>query len=260
MSQLLEEALEAIRKGERVALATIVQSKGSTPRATGAKMLVFLDGAPKGTIGGGEMEGQVIKEALAVLKSGQPRLLHYSFREVEEGGVGICGGENDVFIDVLGPPRQLLIVGAGHVGQAVAELGCFLGLDCIVMDHRAEFANSERFPRARQILLDDVVKSLGEYPINQQTYIVIVTRGHVQDIEALSAVIHCPAAYIGMIGSRRKTERVFEVMRAQGVEQALLNKVHAPIGLDIGAETPEEIAVSIAGQIIALMHGKLRDA
>ena len=216
MRQLFEAALEAIRKGETVALATIVRAQGSTPRATGAKMLVLRDGTIRGTIG---------------------------------------GGENDVFIDVLGPAKELLIVGAGHVGQAVAELGAFLGMDCIVLDHRPEFANQQRFPRATQILVGDTVQSLRQYLITRQTYIVIVTRGHVQDTNALGAVIHSPAAYIGMIGSRRKTTRVMEAMKALGVEQALLDRVCAPIGLKIGAETPEEIAVSIIGQIIAVMRG-----
>jgi len=217
MRQLYEAALEATRNGETVALATIVRAQGSTPRATGSKMLVFRDGTIKGTIG---------------------------------------GGENDVFIDVLGPARELLIVGAGHVGQAVAELGAFHGMDCIVLDHRPEFANQQRFPRAARILVGDIVQSLRQYPVTRQTYITIVTRGHVQDTETLGVVIHSPAAYIGMIGSRRKTGRVFEVMRAQGVEQAVLDRIHAPIGLEIGAETPEEIAVSIVGQIIAVMRGK----
>ena len=256
MRQLLEAALQVSRQGETVALATIVRAQGSTPRATGAKMLVFRDGTIKGTIGGGEMEGRVIQEALAALETGQPRMTHYTYRETEEGSVGICGGENDVFIDVLGPAKELLIVGAGHVGQAVAELGAFLGMDCIVMDHRPEFANPQRFPRASHILVGDIVQSLRQYPITRQTYVVIVTRGHVHDTEALGVVVHSPAAYIGMIGSRHKTGRVFEAMRAQGVEQALLDRVHAPIGLEIGAETPEEIAMSIIGQIIAVMHGK----
>lgn len=256
MRQLLEAALEATRNGETVALATIVRAQGSTPRATGTKMLVLRDGSIKGTIGGGEMERRVIEEAKAALESGQPRVAHYTFREVEQGDVGVCGGENDVFIDIIGPSKELLIVGAGHVGQAVAQLGEFLGMDCAVFDTRPEFANQERFLRARQIIVGDIGKELSKYPISRQSYVVIVTRGHLQDAEALAAVIRSPAAYIGMIGSRRKTLRVLEMMKAQSIEQELLDRVHAPIGLEIGAETPEEIAVSIMGQIIATMHGR----
>jgi xanthine dehydrogenase accessory factor len=148
MRQLLEAALEATRNGETVALATIVRAQGSTPRATGAKMLVFRDGTIQGTVGGGEMEGRVIQEALAALETGQPRMTHYTYREVEEAGVGICGGENDVFIDVLGPAKELLIVGAGHVGKP-SRTRAFLGMDCVVMDHRAEFANQQRFRERR---------------------------------------------------------------------------------------------------------------
>ena len=254
MRPLLEAALKATRAGETVALATIVRAQGSTPRATGAKMLVFRDGTIKGTIGGGEMERRVIEEAKSALESGQPRMVHYSFREVEQGDVGVCGGENDVFIDVIGPSKELLIIGAGHVGQAVAQLGEFLGMDCIVFDTRPEYANQERFPRARQIIVGPVGQELGQYPITRQSYVDIVTRGHLQDSEALEVVVRSPAAYIGMIGSRRKTLRVLEMMKAQGIEQELLDRVHAPIGLEIGAETPEEIAVSIMGQIIATMR------
>jgi xanthine dehydrogenase accessory factor len=133
MSHLLEIALENVRKGETVALATIVGAQGSTPRATGAKMLVFRDGSIRGTVGGGEMEGRVIQEALAALEAGMPRLVHYTYREVEEDGVGICGGENDVFIDVLGPPQ-----GAAHRwgrarGAGSGRTGCmFVGMDCVV--------------------------------------------------------------------------------------------------------------------------------
>lgn len=256
MRQLLEAALQATRTGETVALAIIVRAQGSTPRATGAKMLVFRDGSIKGALGGGEMEQRVIEEAKAALETGQPRLIHYTFREVEQGDVGVCGGENDVYVDVIGPSKELLIVGAGHVGQAVAELGAFLGMDCVVLDNRAEYANPGRFPRARQIIVGEVGQELSKYPISRQSYVVIVTRGHLQDSEALAAVIHSPAAYIGMIGSRRKTTRVYEMIKAQGIGQELLERVHAPIGLDIGAETPEEIAISILGQIISTMHGR----
>lgn len=254
MIDLLEKALEASRSGEIVALATIVRAQGSTPRAVGTKMIVFKDGSFRGTIGGGEMERRVIEAAKTALLNRQPALLHYNFQEVEAGDPGICGGENDVFIDLIAPPMEMVIAGAGHVGQAVAELGAFLGLECIVIDSREEWANAERFPRARKILVGSIAEELQKHPIGLRSYVVIATRGHLEDGEALAAVLRSPAAYIGMIGSRRKKLRIFEMMRAQGFEEHLLERVSAPIGLDIGAETPEEIAVSIIAEVVKVIH------
>jgi xanthine dehydrogenase accessory factor len=252
MRALLEAALEAVSRGQTVALATIVRAEGSTPRAPWTKMLVFRDGTTRGTVGGGEMEQRVVEEALAALELGQPRLAHYTFAGGDEGEK--CAGESDVFIDIVGPAKELLIVGAGHVGQAVAELGAFLEMDCVVFDARPECANAQRFPRARQIIVGEPGRELGRYAVTSQSYIVIVTPSPKQDAEALAAVIHSPAAYIGMIGSRGKIRRVAEMLAAQGVAPERLSQVHAPIGLGIGAETPQEIAVSILGQIIATLR------
>ncbi len=256
MKELLEAALEALRGGQAVALATIVKARGSTPRAAGAKMLILRDGSIKGTIGGGEMERQVIQEAKAVLDSGQPRLVHYSHREVEQGDAGVCGGENDVFIDYIGPSKELLVAGAGHVGQAVAEIGALLKMETVILDSRPEFASRERFPHASRIIIGDIAQELERYPVSSQTFVVIATRGHLQDADALAAVIRSEAAYMGMIGSKRKTLRVMEMMRERGIPQEFIARVHAPIGLEIGAETPEEIAVSIMAQIIATMRAR----
>lgn len=254
MKELLESALDVIRAGETAAMATIVSARGSTPRAVGAKMLVYRDGSIRGTIGGGEMEQRVIQEARAALEAGQPRMAHYELREVEAGDVGACGGENDIFIEIIGARQELLVVGAGHVGLAVAELGAFVGMNVVVVDDRAEYANAERFPRAKAIIVGDVGAELARYPITRQSHIVIVTRGHQQDEIALAAVVRSKAAYIGMIGSRRKIAQVYKALEAQGVEREWLERVRAPIGLDIGSETPEEIAVSIVAQIIAVMR------
>jgi xanthine dehydrogenase accessory factor len=256
MRALLEAALEAMRHGETVALATVVREQGSTPRAAGTQMLVFRDGTTRGTIGGGEMEQRVIEAARAALNAGQPRLVHYTFAGRGEGETR--AGENEVFIDIAGPSAELLIVGAGHVGQAVAELGAFLGMECVVFDHRPESSTPERFPRARQIIVGQPGLELGRYTITPQSYIVIVSPSPERDAEALAAVVRSRAAYIGLIGSRRKIVRVMEMMKAQGIEQELLDRVYAPIGLGIGAETPQEIAVSILGQIIATMRGAVR--
>lgn len=254
MIELLESALNASRAGQTVALATVVASRGSTPRASGAKMLVYPDGRIEGTVGGGEMERQVIEAAKAAIQSRRSQMLHYTYNEADSNGVGICGGENDVYIEVIAPPLELLIVGAGHVGLAVSRLAYFTGLDSVIFDNRPEYANAVRFPHARQIIAtEDLAGELSRYEIGPRTYILIATRGHQDDAAALAAVLSSPAAYIGMIGSRRKGLKVREALLQQGFTPEQLDRVHSPVGLDIGAETPEEIAIAILGEIISVM-------
>jgi xanthine dehydrogenase accessory factor len=252
MIDVFEEALKTLRTGESVALATIVRSHGSTPRAIGAKMLVYPDGRIVGSIGGGAMENQVIEEAKSAIKNGMGKMVQFKLKEVELGHLGICGGENDIFIDVIAGTKQLLIVGAGHLGQKISKLGAFLGMDVAVFDDRSEYANTERFPDAGGIFVGDVEEELAKYPITPWCHVVIVTRGHEQDGVALSTVIRSNARYIGMIGSRTKKARIYAELLEKGIEQELLDQVHAPIGLNIGAETPEEIAVAIMAEIISI--------
>lgn len=252
MIDILESALHTLRTGRSVALATIVGSHGSTPRAIGTKMLILPDGRVAGTIGGGALENQVIQEARSALEAGLPRLVTYTLTEVDPGHMGVCGGKNDIFIDVIAGKKQLLIVGAGHVGQHLSRLGRFAGMDPVVFDDRSDYANRERFPDAREIIVGDVAEELTKYPITPWCHVVIVTRGHELDGVALAAVIRSPARYLGMIGSQTKKAKIYAQLIQQGVEQALLDRVHAPIGLDIGAETPEEIAISIMAEIISI--------
>jgi len=258
MQALFEGITQALREGRPVALATVVQARGSTPREAGAKMVVFADGTILGTVGGGAMEAQVIAAAREALAAGESRLLHFTLREgADEGSEepGICGGDADVFIDVMLPQPTLLIAGAGHIAVPLARLGDILGFRVVVVDDRADFATPERFPTAGQLRVGDIATELSKVDINNQTYVVIITRGHAYDEAALRAVVNSPAAYIGMIGSRRKVATVFSHLREAGVSEEALARVHAPIGLDIGAETPEEIAVSIAAEIILVRRG-----
>ncbi len=252
MIDVFEAALKTLKTGESVALATIVRSHGSTPRAVGAKMLVFPDGSIVGSVGGGAMENQVIEEARAAIKSGVPKMVQYKLKEVALGHLGVCGGENDIFIDVIAGKKQLLILGAGHLGQQLAKLGNFLGMDVVVFDDRAEYANAERFPDARDIIVGDLKEELEKFTITPWCHVVIVTRGHEQDGVALETVIRSQARYLGMIGSRTKKAKIYSELLEKGIEQDLLDRVHAPIGLDIGAETPEEIALAIMAEIISI--------
>jgi xanthine dehydrogenase accessory factor len=257
MGTIYEAILEATRRGDSLALATIVKATGSTPRQAGTKMLVYPDGSIVDTIGGGSLEANVITEAQAALGEGKPRLVRYELRDSEVGDPGICGGEAEIFIDVINPHPTVLVVGAGHVGRSIAVLSSFLGFRTVVLDDRAEFANAERLPQADEIIVGDIGEELARFNITPQTHVVIVTRGHEHDRDALRRAVSSPAAYIGMIGSRRKVKMVFDELQKDGVTTEALAAVHAPIGLDIQAETPEEIALSIMAEIVMVRRGGL---
>jgi len=258
MSEILKEALKRIDRGEIIAWVTVVETKGSTPREVGAKILVNKDGLISGTIGGGVTEARVIEEAKQALREGKGKLLTYRLTKeqaaLDEGA--ICGGEMKVFIDILQPKEEILIFGAGHISVYVSKLAKMVGFKVTIIDDRKEFANQDRFPKADEIIAEDTEKALRNLNIAPSTYIIIVTRGHFKDEEVLGSVIRSNAAYIGMIGSRKKNATVFQHLEEQGISQDELAKVHAPIGIDIKAQTPEEIAVSIIAEIIQVRRKK----
>ena len=256
IEKVFAAALEAIRQGESAALATIIEAKGSTPRAN-AKMLIYADGRTVGTIGGGGVEARVIEEAQAAIAGGQSRELDYSLVDVERGDPGICGGSMRIFVEVLTPRPTLLILGGGHVGQAVAEIGALLGYRIAVMDERPEMVTEERFPQAEVRLTGDVVQQVTDFPLTGHTYVVMVTPHYTLDYKVLEVLVGRPVAYLGIIGSRRRSSLTFERAREVGVPEELLERIHTPIGLDVGAETPGEIAVSILAEIIAVQRGRL---
>jgi xanthine dehydrogenase accessory factor len=242
--------IEAIQNNTAAALATVVKTIGSSPRAVGAKMIVYADGSIVGSVGGGEMEQQVIGEAREVIRTGQARYLDFNLSKPERGDPMICGGEMEIFVEPLITAPTLLIAGAGHVGAACAELGKFLGFRVSVIDDRPEFVTREKFPTADELRAGDLVELIRGTEITPRTFVVLVTRAHTLDAELLGAVLQTPAAYIGMLGSERRALTVFEMLKQQGVSAETLKRVHAPIGLKIEAETPQEIAVSIMAEII----------
>lgn len=258
MTEILKEATKRVDSGETVALVTVIEAKGSTPRETGAKMLVNFNGLVSGTIGGGVLENKAIEEAKRAIKNGEGCVLSYRLSK-EEASLdewAICGGDVKIFIDILQPKEELLIFGAGHIALCVSKLAKTIGFKVTVIDDRQEFASKERFPEADEIITDSLESFFGKIKITPSIYIVIVTRGHLQDQKVLSHAIKSNAAYIGMIGSRKKNETVFRHLTEQGVTAQELKKVHAPIGIDIGAQTPEEIAVSIVAEIIQVKRNK----
>ena len=257
MTEIYQEIARITAEGEEAALATVVSTSGSTPREAGAKMLVRADGSIVGTIGGGSLEAKVIEQALRVIKQGQPQRFHFDLT-AEEGELGmICGGDTEVFIEPIRSSPTLFIFGGGHISLALAKIGKLLGFKVAVIDDRAEFANSQRFPEADLILAEDFSTAFSELKINKSSYIVIVTRGHHYDELVLELALGAEPKYIGMIGSRTKNKTVFSHLLVKGIPQERLDKVHAPIGLEISAQTPEEIAVSILAEVIKVRRSPI---
>ncbi|PYR02569.1 MAG: xanthine dehydrogenase [Acidobacteria bacterium] len=248
---------DALDRGEPAALVTIVSATGSTPQRIGAKMLVFADGRMIGTIGGGCYENDAFWKAREAITDRKPRLVHYELSDdfAQETGL-ICGGQMDVYIEPIEPSPELYVVGAGHVGFHLARLAHDVGFRVHVIDDREKFANSERFPNAVEIVVDDIPSWIARATIPAHAYAVIVTRGHTNDLEALRALAPRELRYLGLIGSRAKVARIYDALVADQTPANLLTRVHAPIGLDIGAVTPQEIAVSILAELIAVKHGK----
>jgi xanthine dehydrogenase accessory factor len=249
---------EALTNGEEVALVTIVAANGSTPQRVGAKMLVYADGRIVGTIGGGCYENEALWKAREVLKTRKAVTVRYELADdfAAESGL-ICGGQMEVFIEPIEPSPTVYVFGAGHVGQFVARVAHDAGFRVHVVDDREKFANRERFPDAAEIVVDDIPTWLANTTIPASAYAVVVTRGHRHDLDTLRALAPRSLRYLGLIGSRAKVKRIYDVLvedGSVGIEQ--LKNVHAPIGLDIGAVTPQEIAVAIVAELIAVRRGK----
>lgn len=250
MDALSQAIVDVLQNNKPAALATVVKTRGASPRGVGAKMLVYPDGSIVGSVGGGEMERRVIAAAQEALRDGKPRYLDMTLSNEQRGDPMICGGEMEIFVEPLLTTPTLVIVGAGHIGAAVAQLGKFLGFRIAVLDDRPEFVTPENFPHADERFAGDVVAKVREMEITPQTYVVLVTRAHALDAALLSAIAEKPAAYIGMLGSQRRVLTVMDTLKQQGIGEAVLARVHAPIGVEIHAETPQEIAVSIMAEVI----------
>jgi xanthine dehydrogenase accessory factor len=251
MEDIFEEIVKIRSEGGSAALVTVIKTKGSTPREKGSKMLIRSDGTIAGSIGGGSLEATICREAANVIKEANPKVLHFNLTEEEAAGDGmLCGGTMDVFIEPIVSEPTLCIFGAGHISLSICKIAKIVGFKVIVIDDRAEFANKNRFPEADEIVAEDFSEVFLKLKINRSAYIVIVTRGHKFDEKVLEWAVNTEADYIGMIGSKKKKEDIFSNLQSRGTSKQLLEDVHAPIGLDIHAETPEEIAVSIMAEII----------
>jgi xanthine dehydrogenase accessory factor len=242
--------------GQPVALCTVVRAAGSVPRQPGAKMLVHPDGHIEGTIGGGAMEARVVAEALAALADGLTRTLEYSLAgDAGRGDPGICGGNLEVFVEPIHPQPALLIIGAGHVGRAMAKFGNLLGYRIVVSDDRPELCTHDIIPEADAFYPVPMADLPAKLAFNPQTYVVLTTRNAEVDILGLPALLDQPAGYIGVIGSRKRWAEARKKLEAAGTPAASLDRVRSPMGLEINAETPEEIALSILAEITMLRRG-----
>jgi xanthine dehydrogenase accessory factor len=255
MATIYEQLAELERNGGDAVVCTVVRGQGSVPRHAGSKMIVFPDGRVTGTVGGGEMESRVIREALAALASGAPKVVAYSLVDPKAGDPGVCGGEIEVFVEPIKPQPTLLIIGGGHVGKALVHLGKWLGFRVVLCDDRPEFCNPDWAPGADEYLPVLIRDLPNQFKFHSQTYIVMPTRGMPVDVEGLPHLLDVPRAYLGVIGSRRRWATAMKKMHDNGIPAEKLAQVHAPMGLELNAETPEEIALSIMAEIVMLQRG-----
>jgi xanthine dehydrogenase accessory factor len=253
---IFEAVLAAKEQGELVALATVVTVTGSVPRHPGSKMLIRQNGSIVGTVGGGAMEALVIKEGLTAIQDGKTRMPSYTLNDLANGDPGICGGTVQVFIEPVGVAPTLLVIGGGHIGKALAELGLWSGWRVILSDDRVPYCNPEYVKGLAGYVVCKPSQIAEQVTINPQTYIAAVTRGLPVDIDLIPALLETEAVYIGLIGSRRRWALTMKALREErGLSDIDFKRVYAPIGLELNAETPQEIAISIMAQITMLRHG-----
>lgn len=257
--EILRELAAAVEGGRPVVLATVVDTRRSTPRHAGTKMLVYRDGSTTGTIGGGLLESRVTEEATASFRDGRPRMLEYSLVDPARGDPGICGGEVKVYLEPYMPPSTIYVVGCGHVGRTVVELAGWLGFRTVAIDDRPEFVSEEALPSADVRVAGSVDDALQAEPVSEDASFVVVTRNADIDLKVLPRILETSARYIGVMGSQTRWRSTRARLREAGVADEALNRVHAPIGLDVNAETLEEIAVSIMAEVIRVHRAVTAD-
>ncbi len=253
MSELIERIAELKKSGATFCFITVVGTTGTTPRKAGARAIVFSDGRSEGTVGGGSIEVEAFRQALLVLKSGKPLLKEYHLEQLEAGAM-VCGGSMSLFFEPVLPERRLTIFGGGHVGRALARVAQEAGWKITVVDERAGVLDAQFFPPGADLVCAAYPEFIARQQFSEHDWLVIVTPQHKNDEQVLEAIINSPARYIGMMGSVNKVRDVFKQLQQKGIEPTLLDKVYTPIGLNIGIETPGEIAVSIVAEMLSVYH------
>jgi xanthine dehydrogenase accessory factor len=257
---IYEEVVRLRRLGQKCALATIVQVNGSIPSYESAKLLVREDGSMLGTIGGGCVEAEVWNVARDVMQNERPRHMDFSLGQdaAYDNGL-ICGGQLSVFVEPVVPQPRLYVFGAGHISKSISKIATLAGFASVIVDNREAFANRERFPEADEIFAEEYEDVFPKLPIRDTSYLVIVTRGHRDDMRVMRWAVGTNAKYIAMIGSKRKVIGVVKELEKEGIPREAFERAFAPMGLDIGAITPEEIAVSIVAEMIAMRRAPESD-
>jgi xanthine dehydrogenase accessory factor len=255
VKDVLEAALRAEESGAPAALVTVIATEGSTPQKAGAKMLVYPDGRIVGTIGGGCVEAEMTWRARQSIEARKPQVASYDLTPDQAGEDGlVCGGRMQVFIEPIEGTPTLCLFGAGHVAQPLARMAKASGFRVEVADDRIKFANRERFPDVDLLVVDDFAAAARQMTLGANTYVVVVTRGHKGDTEALRAVVGKGLRFVGLLGSRPKLVHLVSALEESGVPAEELAEIHCPLGIEIGAVSPEEIAVSVLAQMIAVRH------
>jgi xanthine dehydrogenase accessory factor len=248
--EFLAEMSAAVASLRPVVLATVVATRRSVPRHAGTKMLVYEQGDQLGTIGGGELEARVIEDALDALRTGKTRLETYTLVDPDRGDPGVCGGEMTVYLEPYMPPHTVFVIGIGHVGRAVVDLAHWLGYRTVATDDRPDRVSEEALPAADERIAGSVAEALAAAPVTEDTSVVVVSRSVEVDADAIPQLLKTPARYIGVMGSDRRWNTTRQRLVDDGVAEAELERIHVPVGIELGAETVEEIAVSILSEII----------
>jgi xanthine dehydrogenase accessory factor len=254
LGRALEVAMEARNNGIGAAVATVIANRGETALELSARMVVLQDGSTFGSLNGA-LDREVAARAMDCLSRKRSRVQSFVIDGSEASFVGTQGGEVDVFIEIMATPPHLIVAGAGHIAVPLARIGKLLGFRVTVLDDRASYANRERFPEADELIVGAYRQMLQGMTIDNDTYIVLVTRGHVHDSACLDEVLDRGAAYVGMIGSKRRVRTVLEHVGKTESSAGQLARVYAPVGLDIGAQTPEEIALAVMAEIVKVRRG-----
>lgn len=257
---IYDEIVRLRRLGQKCAVATIVQVNGSIPSYESAKLLVREDGSITGTVGGGCVEAEVWNAAREVIDTEQPKHLTFSLGQdaAYDNGL-ICGGQLNVFVEPVIPQPRAFIFGAGHVSKSLSKVASLAGFATVIVDDREAFANRERFPEADEVFAGEYEAVFPQLAVNHSSYLIIVTRGHRDDMRVLKWALGTGARYISMIGSKRKTLGVMKELVKEGIPRDAFDRIHAPMGLEIGAVSPEEIAVSVVAEMIAVRRNPASD-
>lgn len=251
--KILLRIYESLENGKSVALAVITNENGSTPRGSGSLMAIWEDGKTLGSVGGGKVEYLVVGKAIECI--GKREDFNFEYKLNDQGGLGMkCGGELKGYIKVFYPKAKLIIAGAGHISEKLNKIAKILDFHTVIIDDRDEYANKERFQEADEIIVGDIGKEVGNYDINGNTYVVIVTKGYEQDKAALEASVLKNAAYIGMIGSTNKIRTIMKELIEKGISEEKLKKIYAPMGINISSNLPEEIALGILSEIMLIKN------